>query len=97
MTGAGGDRESVRLTCRAPPHIMGIVKAFLVVCALAGAALAVATSCGPERPFCPNNPPEFNCINNSDAGSIGGGGAGGSSCTMTIFICNGQSHCGPCT
>jgi hypothetical protein len=72
------------------------VKAFLVVCALAGAALAIATSCGPERCFNPNNPPEFNCIVNSDAGAIGGNGGTGPACTMTIFICNGQPHCGPC-
>jgi hypothetical protein len=75
---------------------MGIVKPILVVCALVLATLGIVSSCGPERPFCPNNPPEFNCINNSDASSIGGGGAGGAACTMTIFICNGQPTCGPC-
>jgi hypothetical protein len=75
---------------------MGIVKALLVVSALALAALGIASSCGPERPFCPNNPPEFNCINNSDASALGGNGGTGPACTMTIFICNGQPHCGPC-
>jgi hypothetical protein len=53
------------------------VKAFLIVCALAGVALGVASSCGPQQSFCPNNPPVYNCINNSEAGSAGGAGGMG--------------------
>jgi len=33
---------------------------------------------------------------NSDASALGGNGGTGPACTMTIFICNGQPHCGPC-
>jgi hypothetical protein len=73
------------------------VKAFLIVCALAGVALGVASSCGPQQSFCPNNPPVYNCINNSEAGAIGGMGGNGSACEDTIFICNGVAHCGSCT
>jgi hypothetical protein len=82
--------------------MMGSVKAFLVVCAIAGAPLAIGTSCGPQRAFCPNpDDPmhglENNCIPNNDAAAVtGNGGAGGAACTMTIFICNSQPHCGPC-
>jgi hypothetical protein len=81
--------------------MMGSVKAFLVLCALAGAALAIATSCGPQRSFCPNpddpmHGMDNNCIPNNDAAAIGGNGGTGSTCTMTMYICNGQPHCGPC-
>jgi hypothetical protein len=57
------------------------VKALLVICALAGLALGIGASCGPQRSFCPNNPPDYNCIINSEAGALGGnGGNGGSRC-----------------
>jgi hypothetical protein len=53
---------------------MSGVKPFLIICAFAGLALGIGGSCGPQRSFCPNNPPEYNCITNSEAGSMGGAG-----------------------
>jgi hypothetical protein len=93
---------------------MGGVKALFAACALVGLALGIGASCGPERAFCPDPNSPFHgqdntCINNSEAGSIGGnGGAGASrcpdggsiqinpdnSCTCSVFA--GTSYpCGP--
>jgi hypothetical protein len=53
------------------------VKRFLLLCALAGASFGIVASCGPERPFCPNNPPMYNCLPDSGTSIGGGSGTGG--------------------
>jgi hypothetical protein len=49
------------------------MKWFLSVCALAGLAAALSTSCGPKRDFCPSNPPDYSCFD-KDGGPMGGQG-----------------------
>jgi len=53
------------------------VKRFLLLCALAGASFGIVASCGPERSFCPNNPPMYNCLPDSGTSLTGTAGTGG--------------------
>jgi hypothetical protein len=48
------------------------MKWFLSVCALAGLTAALASSCGPERPFCPKN--QGHTCYDTDGGNMGGQG-----------------------
>jgi hypothetical protein len=51
------------------------VKKLLFVMLLLGSIAGIISSCGPERSFCPNNPPLYNCI--PAAGGNTGTGMGG--------------------
>lgn len=48
------------------------MKWFLSVCALAGLAAVLSSSCGPQKPFCPSTP-GLVCYDN-DGGQMGGQG-----------------------
>ena len=67
------------------------MKWFLSVCALAGLAAALSSfSCGPQKQFCPNHPPDFACFDN-DGGGMGGTGG------QDLGFCDGGTtyYCGP--
>jgi hypothetical protein len=52
------------------------VKRLVLLGAFVVTAFGIVASCGPERSFCPNNPPMYNCL--PDGGSMGGqSGTGG--------------------
>ena len=64
------------------------MKWFLSVCALAGVIAAVSSSCGPEKQFCPNHPPDFSCYANGGSGMGGGGGQDQGPCDgAAVIIC----------
>lgn len=52
------------------------MKQLVLLCALVGASFGIVASCGPERSFCPNNPPEYNCLPDAGPSQGGQGGTG---------------------
>ena len=65
------------------------MKWFLSVCALAGLAAVLSSSCGPQRPFCPSTV-GLTCFDN-DGGGMGGVGG------QDLGFCDGGTtyYCGP--
>ena len=72
------------------------MKWFLGFCALAAiVGVMTASSCGPTKPFCPSNLPDFSCFD-TDGNVIGGAGGGQPDpCDgRAPIICNGMPFCG---
>jgi hypothetical protein len=44
---------------------------------MVSAAMGAIASCGPERKFCPDMPPDYECRVNLDSSANGGTGGGG--------------------
>ena len=76
------------------------MKWFLTVAALAGVVGIMASSCGPQRDFCPTTnpyPTDLTCHpNNMAMGGMGGQDPG--ICDGgTRYICEGVTQCTPCS
>jgi hypothetical protein len=69
------------------------MKWFLSVCALAGLAAVLSSSCGPQKAFCPSNPPDYSCFD-KDGGGLGGmGGQDQGPCDgASVVICQNGAH-----
>ena len=68
------------------------MKWFLSICALAGLAAVLSSSCGPQRPFCPSNP-GLTCYDTDGGGAGGMGGQDQGPCDGgSVVICQNGAH-----
>ena len=70
------------------------MKWLLGLCSVAAVVVAVSSSsCGPEKPFCPNHPPDFSCFAAGGGAEGGQGGQDQGPCDGgSVMICQNGAH-----
>ena len=72
------------------------MKWLLGLCSVAALAVALSSaSCGPQKAFCPNHPPDFSCFNAGGGSEGGQGGQDQGPCdgAPVVFCQNGTKVC----